>query len=105
LASLAWRPSFLRRPLPPRPIPTGVDFDVVDYIDRAASLDMPILLFHGTEDGTVPHAISENLTAARPDLVQFHSIPDADHVRAWNEDPDWYRDTVTAFLARIGRTE
>ncbi len=81
---------------------TGLDFDTVDYVERAAELDMPILLFHGADDPKVPVEISENLAAARPDLVEFHSIPDAAHVRAWNEDPAVYTSTVTAFLERIG---
>ncbi len=81
---------------------TGLDFDDVDYVERAGDLDMPILLLHGTDDTTVPHVISENLAAARPDLVEFHSIPDGTHIRAWNEDPDWYATILTAFLDRIG---
>ncbi len=82
----------------------GLDFDDVDYIDRADALDMPILLFHGTEDTTVPLAISENLAAARPDLVEFHSISDAEHIRAWNEDPAWYTATLESFLEGVGRS-
>ena len=81
---------------------TGLDFDTVDYVERAAELDMPILLFHGADDPKIPVEISENLAAARPDLVEFHPIADAAHVRAWNEDPATYTRTVTAFLERIG---
>ena len=81
---------------------TGLDFDSVDYVERATELDTPILLFHGTDDPKVPFEISENLTAARPDLVEFHSIADAAHVRAWNEDPAAYAETIATFLARIG---
>jgi uncharacterized protein len=62
-----------------------------------------VLLFHGTEDPKVPVAIGEALAAARPDLVEFHAVPDADHIGAWNEDPQGYTDTVSAFLARVGR--
>jgi alpha-beta hydrolase superfamily lysophospholipase len=80
---------------------TGLDFDTVDYVERAAELDMPILLFHGVDDPKVPLAISQNLAAERPDLVEFHAIPDAAHVRAWNEDPASYAGTVTAFLDRV----
>lgn len=77
---------------------TGVDFDEIDYVDRADELDMPILLFHGTEDGTIPVEISENLAAARPDLVESHILNDTTHVRAWNEDPEAYSDLVKEFL-------
>jgi alpha-beta hydrolase superfamily lysophospholipase len=81
---------------------TGLNFDTVDYVERAAELDMPILLFHGADDPKVPVEISENLAVARPDLVEFHPIPDAAHVRAWNEDPATYTSTVKAFLERVG---
>lgn len=82
----------------------GLDFDTVDYIDRAGDLDAPILLFHGTDDTTVPFQIGRSLADARPDLVEFHPIPDAAHVRAWNEDPDGYSQIVREFLDRIGRS-
>lgn len=82
---------------------TGLDFDTVDYVERAAELDVPVLVFHGTDDRSVPVSISEDLAAARPDLVEFHPVPDAAHVRAWNEDPATYTDVVSAFLDRLGR--
>lgn len=84
---------------------TGLDFDTVDYVERAAELDMPILLFHGADDPKVPVEISQELAAARPDLVEFNPIADAAHVRAWNEDPATYARTVTAFLERIGASK
>lgn len=83
---------------------TGLDFDTVDYVDRAAELDVPILLFHGTDDTTVPYEIGESLAAARTDLIEFHTVADGGHVRAWNEDPDGYTQIVADFLDRIGRS-
>jgi hypothetical protein len=82
---------------------TGLDFDTVDYVDRADELDMPILLFHGVDDTTIPYAIGESLAAARPDLVEFHTVEDGGHVRAWNEDPEGYAGVVIEFLEAIGR--
>lgn len=83
---------------------TGLDFDTVDYVDRAVELDVPILLFHGADDARLPLAISQNLAAARPDLVEFHEVEDGYHVRAWNEDPEGYVELVGRFLERIGRS-
>jgi pimeloyl-ACP methyl ester carboxylesterase len=80
---------------------TGLDFDQVDYVDRAGELDMPVLWFHGTEDTTVPFTVGEQFRDARPDLVEFHSLPDAVHVRAWNEDPQAYQEIVTDFLDEV----
>lgn len=80
---------------------TGLDFDAVDYVDRAGELDVPVLLFQGTEDRTVPYEVGTSFAAARPDLIEFHTVSDAGHVKAWNEDPEGYRDTVVTFLERL----
>lgn len=81
---------------------TGLDFDEVDYTGRAAGFDVPILLFHGTDDLSVPYVIGEQFRDARPDLVEFYPVPDGGHVRAWNEDRSGYVATLRSFLARIG---
>lgn len=80
---------------------TGLDFDRVDYTERADELDAPVLWLHGTEDTGVLPVIGEQFADARPDLVEFHPIPDAVHIRAWNEDPDEYRSVLTDFMQRV----
>lgn len=80
----------------------GLRFDLdwgdLDYIDRAEELSTPVLLFHGEDDATVPIASSEQLAAARPDLVTFVRVPHAGHVLSWNVDPARYEQQVMAFL-------
>jgi uncharacterized protein len=80
---------------------TGLDFDTVDFVDRAGELTAPMLVFHGTADTTIPFEIGESFAAARPDLVEFHTIEGGGHVRAWNEDPEAYATYVRSFLQRI----
>jgi uncharacterized protein len=84
---------------------TGLDFDAVDYVDRAAELSVPTLLLHGTEDAKIPVAVADGFAAARPDLIEYHRIEGGAHVRAWNEDPDRYATTVEAFLERVAPPE
>src|SRR5206468_969529 len=48
-----------------------LDWDRLDYVDRADRLPVPVLLFHGTDDPRLPIAPSQALAAARPDLVRF----------------------------------
>jgi fermentation-respiration switch protein FrsA (DUF1100 family) len=84
---------------------TGLDFDTVDYVDRADELAVPVLLLHGRADTTIPFAVGESLAEARPDQVEFHPVDGAAHVRAWNEDPEQYAATVGAFLERVGRSD
>jgi len=77
----------------------GVDWDYLDYLDRADELEDPMLLFHGTEDDVVPLATSEELAERRPDLVrEFVVVEGAGHVESWNVDPDGYLEHVVAFL-------
>ena len=82
-------------------IRTGIDFDTVDYVERADELGVPILLLHGVDDTTVPIEIGQALASARPDLVEFHPIEDAEHVRAWNEGPEEYLRLIGDFLERV----
>lgn len=76
----------------------GFDWRDFDHFETARRLDVPILLFHGDSDRTIPVETSDALALARPDIVQYVRIPGADHVRAWNHDPDAYRQAVGGFL-------
>jgi len=80
-----------------------VDWDALDQIGRADEFDprLPILLFHGTEDATVPVASSDAFAAA-VDSVQYERIEGADHVYPWNVDPVRYERAVLDFLATLG---
>jgi alpha-beta hydrolase superfamily lysophospholipase len=76
----------------------GIDFDDLDQIEAAEDFDVPILLFHGTADTTVPVSSSDTFAAARPDLVTYERVAGADHVQAYNADPERYTEAVQAFL-------
>jgi uncharacterized protein len=80
---------------------TGLDFDTVDFVDRADELTTPMLVFHGTADTTLPFDVGEALATARPDLVEIHPVEGGGHVRAWNEDPEAYATQGRGFLERI----
>jgi uncharacterized protein len=80
---------------------TGLDFDAVDYVDRADELSVPTLLLHGTEDAKIPVEVADGFAEARPDLIEYHRIEGGAHVRAWNEDPARYATVVEAFLGRV----
>jgi pimeloyl-ACP methyl ester carboxylesterase len=78
-----------------------VDWDTLDYVARSEQLAAPILLFHQRGDPRVPFTISEELAAARPDLVTFERFDGAGHVKAWNQDPARYERAVRGFLDRV----
>ncbi len=98
---------FIGLPLPPTltwtakrlgSVRFGVDWDELDYVSRAGELTVPMLVFHGTRDETVPLAISQDLAAARPDLVRLVIVPEAGHVRSWNVGPQAYERRLVGFL-------
>lgn len=80
---------------------SGQDFDSVDQIAAAPRFKLPILLWHGTRDRTIPLAQAEALAAARPDLVEFHRVEGAKHIRTWNISPKKYDEQLEAFVQRV----
>jgi pimeloyl-ACP methyl ester carboxylesterase len=76
----------------------GVDWQAIDYVSRADQLDVPILIFHGTDDQSVPIETSRDLAEARPDLVTLVEFEGARHVGSWNVDPERYEEELQLFL-------
>ncbi len=84
---------------------SGQDFDEVDQLAAAPRFRVPILLWHGTRDRTIPIAQAEAFAAARPDLVEFHRVEGAKHIRTWNISPKEYDGQLEAFVSRVLRRE
>jgi pimeloyl-ACP methyl ester carboxylesterase len=78
----------------------GVDWGATDYLTTPGIFDVPTLVFHGTEDTTVPIATSEELAALRPDSVTLVRCEGANHIECWNLDPDAFDRHMVAFLKR-----
>ncbi len=76
----------------------GFRWSDFDYLKTVPKLTVPVLLFHGSNDRTIPVELSDSFAAARPDIVDYVRVPDADHVRAWNMDPEAYEQTVRDFV-------
>jgi alpha-beta hydrolase superfamily lysophospholipase len=79
----------------------GVDWQAIDYVSRADQLDVPILIFHGTEDQSVPIETSRDLAEARPDLVTLVEFEGARHVGSWNVDQERYEEELGLFLKSL----
>ena len=79
-----------------------VEWDRLDQVARVEEFDpeLPILLFHGTEDATVPVETSDAFAAALPS-VEYERIEGADHVYPWNVDPVYYERAVIDFLVAL----
>ena len=77
-----------------------LDWDRYDYLP-GDWVRTPLLLFHGTDDATVPIATSDALYEAHPNLVREVRVRGAGHVQSWNADPEGYRQVVRDFLSCI----
>lgn len=79
----------------------GVRWSDLNYLPTARQLTVPVLLFHGTADREVPVASSDQFAGARPDIVTYHRVEGAGHVRAWNVDQQQYERALRTFLDRV----
>ncbi|HJS71269.1 MAG TPA: alpha/beta fold hydrolase [Acidimicrobiia bacterium] len=79
-----------------------IDWETTNYVQRADSiLRVPTLVFHGTSDQVIPIAVSRQLEARVPSLVELVETPAAGHVMSWNADPERYDRYLTGFLRRL----
>jgi alpha-beta hydrolase superfamily lysophospholipase len=80
----------------------GVDWGAIDYLDRIGEIAVPVLLFHGTDDTTVPVALSDEAAETLGDRATYVRVDGAEHVRAWNADPVGYSHALAEFLDAVG---
>jgi alpha-beta hydrolase superfamily lysophospholipase len=76
------------------------DWDSLDALQHPDDFQLPILLFHGTEDDVVPISTSDDFAAELPRWVTYFRVPRAGHTEAWNVDHALYEERLGAFLAR-----
>jgi alpha-beta hydrolase superfamily lysophospholipase len=78
------------------------DWESLDAVEHPEDFQLPILLFHGSDDEVVPISTSEELAAELPRWVTYFEAPRAGHTEAWNVDPPLYERRLRAFLAKLG---
>lgn len=76
-----------------------LDFPAMNFIDRAAELDRPILLMHSSGDAYVPVEPSRALAELRPDIVTYEEFDTAGHTRLWNYDSERWLGAIRAWLS------
>ena len=79
----------------------GFTWSEINYLAKLDRIEVPVLVFHGTDDERVPIVLSENLASSLPDLVTFVPIDGAGHVESWNVEPDTYAEAVRALLRSV----
>jgi uncharacterized protein len=96
-------PPFLSRPVE-WAIGARIDaeWESLDAIQHPKDFQLPILLFHGTEDDVVPISTSDDFAAELPRWVTYFRVPEAGHTEEWNVDPRLYERRLGTFLRRVG---
>lgn len=77
------------------------DWDSLDALQHPDDFQLPILLFHGTEDKVVPISTSDEFAAELPRWVTYYRAPRAGHTEAWNVDPRLYERRLATFLGHL----
>lgn len=80
---------------------SGQDFGAVDQLAAAPKFNVPMLLWHGTRDRTIPVRQSDKLAQLRPDLIEYHRVEGAKHIRCWNLDPKGYDEALERFIEKV----
>lgn len=80
-----------------------IDWQGLDHLDDPRRYALPTLLFHGALDVVVPVTLSDAFAAARRDVVTYHRVAGAGHVRTWNVDREGCERALASFLGRVLR--
>lgn len=81
-----------------------VDWEGLDAVEHPEDFQLPILLFHSTDDEVVPIETSEEFADALPRWVTYYPVPRAGHTQSWNVNPVLYDDRLRAFLGKALQT-
>jgi pimeloyl-ACP methyl ester carboxylesterase len=79
----------------------GIDWSELDFLSKADEIDVPVILFHGNADKTVPIETSYIFAAANPDTVAMFTFEEVGHVATWNWYPIRYRSLVQEFVESV----
>ena len=77
------------------------DLDSDSPVEAVKRAKLPILLIHGDDDRFVPYPMSQNIHAAAPGKIRFHTVPGAGHAMDKIWDPELYRKAVREFTAEV----
>jgi alpha-beta hydrolase superfamily lysophospholipase len=77
------------------------DWNAADALRHTGDFQLPILLFHGTDDRLVPIVTSDRFAADLRRWVTYYRVPHDGHAEAWNVDPRLYEIRLTGFLSQV----
>jgi uncharacterized protein len=78
----------------------GIDWPTLDQRMNASKIDVPVLLFAGTADSTIPIELVDEFASKVHD-IKYHRNEGVEHVESWNHNPDVYEAQLRAFLRKV----
>lgn len=75
--------------------------DLFNTLDVVRSLDVPLLVLHGTEDEVIPCAMAHELFGACPTVKRIQCIDGGLHKDIYQRDPDALVRALSQFLADV----
>ncbi|MDK1290820.1 MAG: hypothetical protein QGM46_00480 [Actinomycetota bacterium] len=79
----------------------GVDWDMLNQLERTGEFDVRILLMFGAEDPVTPVEQFVEFAEQLPELVEMERFEQGEHTDLWNIDADRYERTVAEFLFAV----
>lgn len=76
----------------------GFDLEETTPLEALKRVKVPVIFFHGEEDGFVPCEMSRIMYAACPGKKDIYTVPGADHGLAYPVDMDGYVARLRAFF-------
>ena len=80
---------------------TGVRWADIDQRRNADDIGVPLLVFAGTADGTIPIEVVDEFVRAVRAPVAYERLEGVEHVEGWNVAPERYEESVRGFLAEV----
>lgn len=80
---------------------SGEDYGALDRRRMAPGLDLPVLVFAGTGDRTIPIELVDDFADALPRSPTYLRLDGVRHMEGWNVDPARYEAEVRAFLDEL----
>lgn len=79
---------------------TGINWAGLDQRKSAQDINIPVLLFAGVADTTIPIALVDDFASKLPN-VEYQRLEGVEHVESWNYDPIQYESLVKTFLDKF----
>jgi alpha-beta hydrolase superfamily lysophospholipase len=67
----------------------------------AGLIEVPVLTFQGVDDQTVPKAVNDRFMREAGAGGTYEVVDGADHVLAWNLDPEAYENAIEEFTKAL----